>query len=169
MEELTYLKELVKKYDAHYFKGYFGFTLKDIADRMGMSNAYFTLILQGKRSLTEKRQAEFLQAFRDLRVKEKTQDFKESWLQLKTKELYRKTKLLTILLVCANIFTMNDNYAQYINYRRGDSRHNSVRNQSRPIVECLKHSAIGLFLSIYTAISNTIRSIFLSFSFNYER
>lgn len=90
--ELEYLREVNRKY-GHYLKKYFGFSLKDIADYMGISKSMFTLILQEKRKMQDKYRQRFIEAFKRFNIEEKTKDFKESDMQLMIKGAWRKIRL----------------------------------------------------------------------------
>lgn len=169
MLELDYLREIVRKYDAHYLKGYFNFTLKDFADRMDIAPNSFTQILQGKRNLTKKHEEAFKRAFQDLQVVKKTKDFVETESQKLTKELYHKRNLLTIIAFGFILLSMVGNWIEYIYERRVNKEPDSLSLKLKPIVNCIKQLAIGIFLSIDTAIFSTIRSKFLSLNFNYEK
>lgn len=117
--ELEYLRELAKRYNAHYFKSYFGFTMKQFADRLGIKKNSFSEILSGKHKLKEKYREPFIQAFKELQVEEKTKDFKESPQQLSMRALLKSMKKsLTILILCCIFNSMETNWLYYIGVQR---------------------------------------------------
>lgn len=89
-QELEYLRQLIQKYGSRYINSYFGFTMKDFAKRMGIADNTFSQILKGARKMQPEYEQLFLQAFKELKVEEKTKDFKETPSQILMKELYRK-------------------------------------------------------------------------------
>jgi len=90
-ERLRYLRELHTKYNGYLAK-YFGFTMGQFAQAMGLGKSSFTEIIKGKWDIAEKHEAEFNRAFDDLKVMEKTKDFKESNFQLSLREHWKKQK-----------------------------------------------------------------------------
>lgn len=93
--ELEYLRQLTQKYGSRYIKSYFGFTMGDFARRMGIADNTFSQILKGVRKMQEKYEQEFLRAFKDLQVEEKSKGFKETPSQVQMKELYQKKNSLS--------------------------------------------------------------------------
>lgn len=93
--ELGYLRHLTQKYGSHYIKSYFGFSMRDFAKRMGIADNTFSQILKGARKIQPKYEQAFLDIFKELRVEEKTGDFKESSSQLQMRELYQKRNILS--------------------------------------------------------------------------
>ncbi|MFH1128840.1 MAG: hypothetical protein WAW67_02430 [Candidatus Omnitrophota bacterium] len=92
--ELEYLRQLTQKYGSHYIKSYFGFTMRNFAKRMGIADNTFSQIVKGVRKMQPKYEWLFSQAFKELRVEEKTKGFKENPTQLQMKELYQKKNKL---------------------------------------------------------------------------
>jgi len=170
MNELEYLRGLVAKFDAHYFNKYFGFTLKDIALRSGLQRQDLSKILKGKCRLPVKHMEAFIQAFKDLNIEEKSKDFKETEGQTWQRAHWAKMRNnLTTILLCANILSMNTYCREYILCRRANSPKGLLSFNTKPIVNSAKMLAIGIFLTIYTAICKTSSSIFLSPKLHYER
>lgn len=177
MEELTYLKTLNQKYPRR-LKQYFGFSLKEIALFIGINYTLFIRCINGQRRLPAKHQAALQAAFERFKVVDKTKDFKESptqlwWREWRKKILLDKQRISVIVLftmahLTTFYFPAKVNFCLYIKQRRGNNLCASLRIKSRPIVNCLKQSMVGLFLRFYTAIFTTIRSIFLSLRVHYE-
>jgi len=92
--ELEYLRQLTQKYGSRYIKSYFGFTMRDFARRMGIADNTFSQIVKGVRKMQPKYEGLFSQAFKELRVEEKSKGFKESSTQLQMKEFYQKKNRL---------------------------------------------------------------------------
>ena len=90
-EELNYLRELNRKYP-YRLKQYFGFSLKDFVQELGVLQTFFTEVLSGKRNLPEKYREKFIEIFNRLEVKNKTINFKESNLQKIVRELRERTR-----------------------------------------------------------------------------
>lgn len=91
-EKLEYLKGLAKQYGSHYLKKYFGFSLKDIADFMGVSKSAISDLVKGKTGLTKSRELSFSKAFEQFDIYNKTKDFKESETQKSIKEFWKQQK-----------------------------------------------------------------------------
>lgn len=91
MEELDYLRELNKKYPRYVAK-YFGFSLQEIAQKIGMSPQHFYLVLSGKKSLPKKREELFAKVFQQMNIYARTKDFKESSDQIWNRSLRERIR-----------------------------------------------------------------------------
>lgn len=87
--ELTYLNGLSAKY-GRYFKQYFGFSLREIANKIGIEEHHFCMCVKGRRALPEKYHAKFAQVFAEMRIRERTENFTPSVSQLETRALRKK-------------------------------------------------------------------------------
>lgn len=77
LRELEYMRDLVSRYGtAHYIRKYFGFTLKEFASRMGVSQNAFCHIL--KRGLTKKHEDDFVRVFNEMDIEKRTKNHQES-------------------------------------------------------------------------------------------
>jgi transcriptional regulator with XRE-family HTH domain len=124
--ELEYLRNLHRQYN-HYFKKYFGFSEKDIADFMGISKARFSYILSEKVKMDYGLEQRFLEAFKHFDIEAKTKDFRESEGQRSIRTLWRKIRLDKRLILWIIIITMlntaffnptYNNFPQCINFNR---------------------------------------------------
>lgn len=90
--ELAYLNELCSKYGTHYLKKYFGFTLRDIAEKMHIAEQHLSLMR--KKGLSKKYKDKFIDVFKEMDIEGRTRGFKESNSDLKNKEVWQKVKRL---------------------------------------------------------------------------
>lgn len=72
--ELQYLQDLHRKY-ARYWKQYFGFTAKDIADYLGLTKNQFSAILRNRNHFPEELEVRLKAAFEEFKIMEQTRDF----------------------------------------------------------------------------------------------
>lgn len=164
MDEMNYLRGLVKKH-GRYLRQYFGFTLTEMAAKIGLGRTMLLMIIHGQKKMPAKYEQRFIEVFKELKIEEKSKDFKESEDQLWMRAQYKKIKLDN-LAVFVTILSM----VTFFEYIVGEALNNiasALKKNLRPVVECFKHSAIGLFLFIKTAINATTCSLFLSLNFNY--
>ena len=166
--ELDYLRGLKAKYGSHYLIKYFSFSLREMADKLGINRGDFTSILNG-RNMPQKHQDKFIALFKEMQIEEKTKDFKESAIQLSIKELYQKTKnLLTILMFLSIILSMRDNtlflkpteksFLEYIVEEWGNLAH-SLRNTLSVAFVIIASSTL-IFFTTLTHFFNNLRTRF---------
>lgn len=92
IKELEYLQELKRKFGSDYIQKYFGFTFGEIGQKIGLKKANFSMILTGRQNLPKKHEQRFIEVFNEMKIIEKTKDFKESESQLLTKYYNRKLR-----------------------------------------------------------------------------
>lgn len=124
VRELEYLRQLHIKY-AHYFKQYFGFSEKEIADYMGIRKSKLSNLIADRIKLSLELEYKLREAFEHFDIVNKTKDFKETEDQKSTRALWQKLKLdnrvfsAIIILTMANAIFLkpiNRNFLQYICY-----------------------------------------------------
>lgn len=115
--ELTYLKDLTAKH-GRYLRQYFGFSLKEIALKTGLSPKMFLMVLHGQKKMPEKYQQRFIEVFQELDIENCTKDFKLTRMQSLNRELNKK--LLDKRLVFVIILSMVT-FAEYIRGYLGDN------------------------------------------------
>lgn len=173
--ELEYLHKLAQKYNsAHYIRKYFGFSFKEIADKLGISKGYFSNMVRGQIPMPEKYQEHFKVLFKDMKIEERTQNFQESDFQKSTRELMQRLKysltkaiLLFIILptMVPTIFFKN-----FLPQLPLITRRRLISN-SINFIDCLNGAvaknvtALFIFLSI---IAQKIHKIFNPVSVNTE-
>jgi len=91
-QELEYLKALCQKYGSQYLHKYFGFSLAEIAQKTGVKPNLMSMIIKGQRKLQPKAAAKFALVFKEMRIEERTKDFKEPPAQLLIKQIVRNLK-----------------------------------------------------------------------------
>jgi len=127
INELEYLRELAFKYhSSHYVRKYFGFSFKEIAQKVGINYTNFIRVLNGERTLPEKYARALTQVFKEMDIRARTEGFVESENQKAIRELVSKkykisidkTKICLILITTmANATFLNPaigNFPQYI-------------------------------------------------------
>lgn len=77
MRELDYLKELNKKY-SRYLQKYFGFSIRIIAQKLGIKEERLCKIVKGIAQLPKDLEQKFIEIFNELGIEAKTKDFNES-------------------------------------------------------------------------------------------
>jgi len=92
MGELEYLRQLCQKYGSHYIRKYFGFSLKNIADKIGIPKERFSKILANKAKMNTVCQERFEVLFKEMEIEKKTKDFKETGSQLGWKKIWKSVK-----------------------------------------------------------------------------
>jgi hypothetical protein len=122
---------------------------------MGIAKNSFTSILQGKFKMQEKYKEAFLRAFTDLKVEEKTKDFKESLSQLSLKALYQKRNLLTSLAILFILISMN--WVECIR---------CLLKKSQTIIRFFKR-AFGFYSNAFLVLVKEIKSL-LTLKLNYQ-
>jgi hypothetical protein len=159
--ELSYLNELRAKYGSWYIKKYFGFSLIQIAREIGLKPNFFTAILKGQCKMPEKYHQKFIEVFNQMKIIEKTKDFKESPEQLENKRLWQGVKFsLTKSLFFYILITMKSLY--YI----------SAKLVGKQLLSSFFKARVDFLLtfvfSFYNALAIRIRQILNSVSNNIE-
>lgn len=90
-ERLDYLRQLYAKYGC-YFGKYFGFTMKQMADYMGMGKTGISAIVRGKYDITPDREQAFNKMFEEFRIIERSKDFVESHFQIDMRKHWAEQK-----------------------------------------------------------------------------
>lgn len=95
--ELEQLRILIQKYGSHYIGKYFGVSMKQIAEAMGLTPDKLNFVITGRRKAKPIELAGLSEIFRRYDIAGKALIFKETSSQLAIKELRRRAKnLLTI-------------------------------------------------------------------------
>lgn len=89
--KLEYLRGVHSKY-SYYLKQYFGFTVKEMADYIGISSQFLIMIIKGKRKMRDEYAQKFLEAFDHFDIRNKTQNFEETPEQKSIRNLLQKVK-----------------------------------------------------------------------------
>lgn len=79
MREFDFLKSLCFTYGSHFIHKYFGFSLKNIAEKMGITQTNFSKIL--KQGLPRKHRERFSDIFKELQIEERSKNFKPDFWQ----------------------------------------------------------------------------------------
>ncbi|MFA5388843.1 MAG: hypothetical protein WC312_03715 [Candidatus Omnitrophota bacterium] len=87
--ELEYLRQLKIRYGSHYVRKYFGFSFKEIGEKIGLNKIQMSNVITGKRKLQGIQIDRLKNAFLDMNIEAKTKDFKETPAQLARKGLWR--------------------------------------------------------------------------------
>lgn len=90
--ELEYLKELCHKYGSQYLHKYFGFTLAEIARKIGVKPGLFSMIITGRRNLPAESAVKLVELFKEMQIEEKTINFTETSAQILTRKIVRELK-----------------------------------------------------------------------------
>lgn len=104
--ELDYLRKLNREH-SHYLKRYFGFTLKEIAQKIGLSNPMFIMILHRQKKMPEKYQQRFIEVFKEMDIENRTKDFKPTESQLSIRSLNAKIRLDKLAVLLYIVFMVN--------------------------------------------------------------
>jgi len=88
---LEYFRQLHAQYN-RYMGKYFGFTMKQIAEFMGLKKSTFSDIIKGQRNLTDEHEQAFNRAFEEFKIYEKTRDFKETAQQRSLRDYWKAQK-----------------------------------------------------------------------------
>lgn len=116
IRELEYLKEICRKYDGHYLNKYFGFTLKEIAENVGMHRTLLLNVIRERDVMPKKWKVRFVEVFNEMKIRERTENYRETSSQLWKKEMNRKMEnLLTVLVIGIIITTMKINTSSFLN------------------------------------------------------
>ena len=121
--ELEYLRVLTQKY-GNYLKQYFGFTLKDMAAKIGINPKLLLMVIHDQRNMPEKHVQRFIEVFKEMDIENRTKDFKPSKFQLEMRELWRKIRLdkrgisAIILITMANTIFLNPPKVTCLQYIR---------------------------------------------------
>lgn len=114
--ELEYLKEVCRKYDGHYLNKYFGFTLKEIASKVGMHRTLLLNVIRERDVMPKKWRVRFVEVFNEMKIRERTENYHETSSQLWKKEWNRMIKnSLTIMVIGVIITTMKINTSSFLN------------------------------------------------------
>ena len=184
--ELNYFKELYKKYGAHYFKGYFGFTTTEIARKVGINITVFSDVLRGRVPMPEKHKERFIEVFKEMKIEEKTKNFAPDQGQITTRKLTKNlldmTKIcciitITMMNATANLTAksnsiffndLNTKWREYIFSRRENDL-----NFSRATKRLLQFFAVAVFIFLSfnsKKISHFLKShFFAEVGFSFER
>jgi transcriptional regulator with XRE-family HTH domain len=90
IENLRYLRELHAKYHG-YWRQYFGFSAKQLAEYLGLRQSSFTEIMKGKWGV-EKHETRFNEMFKAFQIVEKTLNFRETPIQVWMREQWKKMR-----------------------------------------------------------------------------
>jgi predicted DNA-binding protein YlxM (UPF0122 family) len=122
--ELGYLEELTKAH-GRYLKQYFGFSLKEIALRVGLSPKMFLMILHKQKKMPEKYQQKFIEVFRGMDIENRTKDFKPTesqkarrafWMKINLDKLRNFVILLIMVTFLECIVRFSDDSKRLVNF-----------------------------------------------------
>ncbi len=90
--ELEHLRKLTQEH-GRYLRQYFSFTLKEMSAKIGISDPMFLMIIHGQKKMPVKYLQRFIEVFKEMRIEERTKDFKPTEGQLLNRSLREKIRL----------------------------------------------------------------------------